>query len=546
MRRSWGLGISLVAAMAVSLSTSPSRSSAAASEPVFTNKPRFRIPFRFDTAEMQRLRPREIQLFVSQDRGASWRHMQSANPNAGRFDFEATHDDEYWFAVKTVDAQNQLFPRENAEPGLKVIVDTAPPRIEVTLREIARGKVQLSWIADDPHLDPTTLRLEYMQSGAAGWQQVSVVPQASGQTTWSVQPGGFVAVRGMITDLAGNVGQTESQLSVGANGGTKPESDEVEYREPVANGESPRDPFTPQARLAPAVSGNDRPANQSPEMPALPNSSLPNQAAASRATLPSATTGNAAGATTLGKLISNSPANGGEVGEQPPFGSHGSAGDSITKPALKQVVNSRSFQIGYRIDGAGPAGISAVELYVTQDSGQSWLLYGEDADRQSPFIVRVPTDGEYGFEFRVRNANGPSSEPPKPGERPSILVTVDQTPPVAQLFPVQIGQGESANQLLIQWNVRDEHLGAAPVALSCAPGPGGPWRAIGDWQANSGRYVWSPEPGMPERVYLRLTVRDEAGNRTEVASPEAITVKNPRAATRMMGIQAPDPASMPR
>src|SRR5690242_6799704 len=79
---------------------------ASAAEPVFTNRPRFRIPFRFDAAEMQRLRPREVQLHVSNDRGVRWQHLLSADPGAGKFDFEATADGEYWFTVKTLDGQN--------------------------------------------------------------------------------------------------------------------------------------------------------------------------------------------------------------------------------------------------------------------------------------------------------------------------------------------------------------------------------------------------------------------------------------------------------
>ena len=37
--------------------------------PIHTANSRFRIPFRFDAAEMRRLGAREIRLFVSEDRG---------------------------------------------------------------------------------------------------------------------------------------------------------------------------------------------------------------------------------------------------------------------------------------------------------------------------------------------------------------------------------------------------------------------------------------------------------------------------------------------
>ena len=40
-------------------------------KPLYTQKPRFRIPFQFDAAEMRRLGAVEIQLFVSTDAGAN-------------------------------------------------------------------------------------------------------------------------------------------------------------------------------------------------------------------------------------------------------------------------------------------------------------------------------------------------------------------------------------------------------------------------------------------------------------------------------------------
>ena len=61
----------------------------AGSNPVFTNKVRFRIPFRSDPAEMQRLEAREVQLFVSTDRGTRWRMVDKVEPRADHFDFVA-------------------------------------------------------------------------------------------------------------------------------------------------------------------------------------------------------------------------------------------------------------------------------------------------------------------------------------------------------------------------------------------------------------------------------------------------------------------------
>lgn len=163
-------------------------------QPIVTNQPGFRIPYRFDQAEMRRLRAKEIRLFLSRNAGSEWRHVQTVAPEVGRFDFKAAADGEYWFAVRTLDGANQLHPDANVvEPGLVVIVDRTPPDLQLLLQQSEAGKVQLSWSVSDTNLDPTKLTLEFSQGGA-NWLPVSVKAQAAGQTSWSVPSGGQVTV----------------------------------------------------------------------------------------------------------------------------------------------------------------------------------------------------------------------------------------------------------------------------------------------------------------------------------------------------------------
>ena len=120
--------LALSLALVVSFNTSAMSQAPEAVEPVYTNKARFRIPFRYDAAEMQRIGAKEIRLYLSVDQGNTWRLSRQSNPQAGRFDFEAPTPGEYWFAVRTLDAQNQLYPATKVlTAGLKVIVDTTPP-----------------------------------------------------------------------------------------------------------------------------------------------------------------------------------------------------------------------------------------------------------------------------------------------------------------------------------------------------------------------------------------------------------------------------------
>ncbi len=102
---------------------------------IFTRDRAFQIPFSVDDTELSRLT--EVQLHVSRDRGISWTLAKKGQPKDKSFPFIAREDGEYYFAVRTVDREQRMFPAamEQATPGLRVMVDTTPP--QVSLREAA-------------------------------------------------------------------------------------------------------------------------------------------------------------------------------------------------------------------------------------------------------------------------------------------------------------------------------------------------------------------------------------------------------------------------
>jgi hypothetical protein len=201
-------------------------------------------------------------------------------------------------------------------------------------------------------------------------------------------------------------------------------------------------------------------------------------------------------------------------------------------------VNTTDFQIGYRIDDLGPSGLGKIELFITTDSGRKWYRYGTNPSNKSPFPVSVPGDGVYGFELRVKNGAGVGDDPPRPGDKPSIVVVVDKTPPVAQLLPPQIGRAKSRNKVLLRWMAEDAQLGPTPILLEYAVEKSGPWLKIGDWQANTGRYIWSIEPGMPGKVFVRLTVKDRAGNVAQVMGPDQLVIDFTRPTAHIIDVEA--------
>jgi hypothetical protein len=522
--------------------------------PVFTNKVRFRIPFRSDPAEMQRIEAREVQLYVSTDQGTRWRMVDKVEPKTDHFDYVAPADGEYWFAVRTLDAFNRLHPQgNNIEPGLKVVVDATPPVLELLLTEIEPGKVELRWTAADDHLDATKLRLEYRQPDTPEWQQVGVVPQASGQTTWTVPAGGHVAVRGSITDAAGNTGTADKELEVHPSPKGSQEKSDAEYHAPVAatpkqpgsattSNDAPRDLFSGHSPAASPGKGDQEfftdSADSGPRIHPRAKDELISDTRTPPSTIgPPSSTGPSAPPQSLpGPTTSGNDEASHEDFAATPSPAPAPKEDATSPRTI--MVNKRDFQIGYRVDDVGPSGVGKVDLFITQDSGHKWYHYGADPDKQSPFHVNVPEDGVYGFELRVKNGAGIGDDPPRPGDKPSIVVTVDTTQPTAQLMPPQVGRGASRNKVLLRWTASDTNLAATPVLLEYAAEPAGPWQKIGDWQANSGRYIWALERGLPGKVYLRLTVKDEAGNMAQVPAAEPLLIDFVRPIARIVDVEA--------
>ncbi len=516
--------------------------------PIITNQPSFRIPYRFDQAEMRRLQAKEIRLFLSRNGGLDWQPAGTVAPEAGRFDFKVPADGEYWFAVRTVDVRNQLHPDANiAEPGLIVIVDRQAPDLQLLLQQTDAGKVSLSWSASDANLDPAKLVLEYSQAGGE-WQQVNVRAQAAGQTGWSVPGGGQVSVRGSAADRAGNVGSAQTAVVVQTGGATgtptsnpmRRRPDAADYTQPVAgaNGFSGPMPPAPEGSsfpFSPAASNSVPPPSDSfpgfgtpnvaPPVPKLQQSSVTQFPTESRVanSFPqtSATTGGGQGRINTAEW--------------------GMARRFNNSSGRFRAVKSHRFEINYRIDDVGPSGVSSVELFITQNNGQKWYKYGDDADRQSPFVVDVPEDGLYGFAIRVRSGAGLADDPPQSGEEPSIVLIVDRTPPVAQLMPVQQGAGGAMNKITISWRVTDDNPSDKPISLSYAANPNGPWEPICGWQQDTGSYAWQVGAGVPSRLYVRLVVRDAAGNHSFVDTPQPVLVDLSKPTARIVDVESNGP-----
>jgi hypothetical protein len=201
------------------------------------------------------------------------------------------------------------------------------------------------------------------------------------------------------------------------------------------------------------------------------------------------------------------------------------------------MVNRRRFELEYDIESIGPEGIGKIELWGTRDGGQTWLSFGTDPDNRSPFVVGVENEGLYGFRIVVETSTGVQGVAPRAGELPEIWVGVDTTRPVAKLLPADADSAARTGEISIRWEAADQMLAARPISLAYAQSASGPWTVLASGLENSGHYDWRPDSRVPDRMFLRLEVRDEAGNIQTVEGSDPLTIVRTRPQGRILGVR---------
>ncbi len=196
------------------------------------------------------------------------------------------------------------------------------------------------------------------------------------------------------------------------------------------------------------------------------------------------------------------------------------------------MVNQRTFELDYEVEAVGNSGVAKVELWGTRDGGRHWQRFGQDDDNRSPVIATVDAEGLYGFRVVVESGNGLASETPRDGDLPEVWINVDLTKPAARITATDVAQEQG--ELSIRWEASDGALEARPVSLWFSDQPRGPWTPIASGLENTGSFVWRLDNHAPEQIYLRLEVRDEAGNvgADETRTPLLIDRQRPQGRIR--------------
>ena len=194
-------------------------------------------------------------------------------------------------------------------------------------------------------------------------------------------------------------------------------------------------------------------------------------------------------------------------------------------------VNQATFALDYQLQQVDRWGVSRVEVWGTDNGGQTWRKYAIDSDQQSPVTIATPGGGRYGFRVVVHSVSGLPQEPPRPGDTPEMTVVVDLQPPAVQLISARQGEGYLGNQLIVRWRADDAALADRPISLWFSPRPDGPWSPIASGLANTGEYAWRLRRHLPSELFVKLQAEDRAGNTTAVQNdiPAPLNFESPSA-----------------
>ncbi len=191
----------------------------------------------------------------------------------------------------------------------------------------------------------------------------------------------------------------------------------------------------------------------------------------------------------------------------------------------RKFVNSKRVTLNFELKDVGPSGVSALELWYT-NNGRSWNKSPQrfEDPKQSPITVDLEGEGIYGISLCAKSGVGLGERPPQLGDRPQLWIEVDLTKPVVQLHNVTVGNGPDKGKLTVTWSARDKNLHKKPITMSFGEKETGPWTTFAEHLDNSGRHVWTMPKEVPYQFFVKVEAVDLAGNVGEAITDGLVKV----------------------
>ena len=535
-----------------------------ASSPVITRQTTFAIPFQVSPTNHDDQRPVEVQLFVSDDRGANWQLYKRADPASATIRFRADQDGEYWFTVRTLDREGRSFPPQPYAAELRVLVDTTPPKLALFVGTGIAGELRTHWEIHDRQLETGSLKIEFQPNDGAPWQPVAVESHQKGNsgrnligqaTWWPRSDSAHISVRAEVRDRAGNSAVVHRRVEL-------PKVKDVRRSAEVRDGFGRRSdgsvgwPAEMTTNRPLQDSSNVRKQQTTTKMPfKVPPARKPDLREITsfeiREIDVKPRTERSPRDLILGpnsrNQLTSTPKRDPFRRIDPESALQAEKQSSSTKIGLPpgaapNVIRTLRFNLDYEIEAGSESGIREVQLWGTNDGGRNWQKWHVDEDQRSPLAVAVPGEGAFGFRIVIENSQQMAGQTPQPGDPADLWVIVDLTAPLVQLHSARYGTGRDAGRLQIQWTARDTNLDTQPVTIMYRDAsqprehlvnqgkqgetvPDGNWVTLASARPNSGQHDWLIGNSVPTAVNLRIEVRDRAGNVGVAVLPEPVRLE---------------------
>jgi hypothetical protein len=491
------------------------------------NQREIQIPINFDPEQRKEIR--ELLLFATKSQAERWELVARETAEKDVFNFKATEDGFYWFTMMVVDKKGNRDPKDinSAPPGLKVLIDTKAPIINLKSAEKQGDDVVVTWAIQEAYPDWKTLKLEARGSDGK-WYRV----EAQGVATGSARiprgvSAGISQVRMELFDVAENRGES------GIKDVTEPVVPIIGKTEiPLAPLNDPmRNPIR-------NVSGE----GPLPEIAPVPNR---DEAIPPNTPQPIART-------TPKNSVNRENTN----TDQPKAETTPSLNPNERRLADLVPINVSRFDMSFDVESRGPSGISKAQLWVTRDDGKTWKLWTEQDRSESSIEVDLDVkgnpqlEGVYGFKVVLVSGGGLTKGQPKGGDLPDYRVDVDLTAPEIDLYP-PVPDPKERDSLILRWKAHDRNMTSSPITLEWSEKKEGPWSPIATQEIrdtsysggpparrlpNIGSHAWKVAPNVPARVFLKISARDTAGNVSEAITDTPVLVDLSKPEAKIQGI----------
>ncbi len=166
------------------------------------------------------------------------------------------------------------------------------------------------------------------------------------------------------------------------------------------------------------------------------------------------------------------------------------------------------FRIPFDTD-ADARRLQEVQLYVSEDLGQSWQKAGSVRPEERGFNFRAERDGLYWFTVRTVAWDGKQNPASLQGAQPQLRVFVDTHAPIVNLRQAPAREG----MMGVEWDIREDNLDLSTFSLEYRAPGSVEWIPLPVTPAATGQRYWTA--GASGTADVRLRVRDLAKNENE-------------------------------